>query len=104
MSRRWARRSCASGETVDERRRALIAKIGENISVRRFERVESTGLLGSYLHGTRIGTLVAIEGGDAALAQGSGHARGGQQSALSRRRPKCRRKMWRRSATSASRS
>jgi elongation factor Ts len=59
----------ASGETVDERRRALIAKIGENISVRRFERVESTGLLGSYLHGTRIGSLVAIEGGDTQLAR-----------------------------------
>ena len=59
----------ASGETVDESRRALVAKIGENISVRRFERVESPGLLGSYLHGTRIGTLVAIEGGDLALAK-----------------------------------
>jgi len=59
----------ASGETVDEKRRALIARIGENISVRRFERVETNGLLGSYLHGTRIGTLVAIEGGDALLAR-----------------------------------
>jgi elongation factor Ts len=59
----------ASGETIDEKRRALIAKIGENISVRRFQRVESTGLLGSYLHGTRIGALVAIEGGDAQLAK-----------------------------------
>ena len=58
-----------SGETVDERRRALIAKIGENITVRRFERVESPGLLGSYLHGTRIGSLVAIEGGNAQLAR-----------------------------------
>jgi elongation factor Ts len=58
-----------SGETVDERRRALIAKIGENIGVRRFVRVESAGLLGSYLHGTRIGVLVATEGGDAALAK-----------------------------------
>jgi elongation factor Ts len=58
-----------SGETVDERRRALIAKIGENIGVRRISRVESPGLLGSYLHGTRIGALVAIEGGDAALAK-----------------------------------
>ena len=58
-----------SGETVDERRRALIAKIGENISIRRFERVESSGLLGTYLHGTRIGALVAIEGGDDALAK-----------------------------------
>ena len=59
----------ASGDTVDGVRRALVAKIGENISVRRFERVESPGLLGSYLHGTRIGTLVAIEGGDLALAK-----------------------------------
>src|SRR5687767_2510082 len=57
-----------TGETVDEKRRALIAKIGENITVRRFERVESAGLLGSYLHGTRIGALVAVEGGDAVLA------------------------------------
>jgi elongation factor Ts len=59
----------ASGETVDERRRALIAKIGENVSVRRFERVTSTGPLGTYLHGTRIGTLVALQGGDATLAR-----------------------------------
>jgi elongation factor Ts len=59
----------ASGETVDDRRRALVAKIGEKISLRRFERIETTGVLGSYLHGTRIGTLVAIEGGDAALAK-----------------------------------
>jgi elongation factor Ts len=58
-----------SGETVDERRRALIAKIGENIGVRRLVRVESAGLLGSYLHGTRIGVLVATEGGDAQLAK-----------------------------------
>ena len=59
----------ASGETIEEKRRALIAKIGEKISLRRFERVESAGLLGSYLHGTRIGTLVAIDGGDAQLAK-----------------------------------
>src|SRR5690606_744710 len=58
-----------SGETVDERRRALIAKLGENIAVRRFERVDSAGILGAYLHGTRIGALVALEGGDAALAR-----------------------------------
>ena len=58
-----------SGQGIDERRRELIAKIGENISVRRFVRVESAGQLGSYLHGTRIGTLVALEGGDASLAR-----------------------------------
>jgi elongation factor Ts len=58
-----------SGGTVDERRRALVAKIGENISLRRFERVESAGPLGVYLHGTRIGAVVALEGGDVALAR-----------------------------------
>jgi elongation factor Ts len=58
----------ASGETVDERRRALVAKIGENISVRRATYLESAGQLGAYRHGTRIGTLVALEGGDVALA------------------------------------
>jgi len=58
-----------AAQGIDEQRRVLIAKIGENISVRRFVRVESAGSLGSYLHGTRIGTLVAIEGGDAALAR-----------------------------------
>jgi elongation factor Ts len=57
-----------SGETVDESRRALIAKIGENISVRRFIVVTSTDHLGAYVHGTRIGALVAVKGGDAALA------------------------------------
>ena len=58
----------ASGETIDERRRALIAKIGENITVRRHATMSSTGFLGAYRHGTRICALVAIEGGDAALA------------------------------------
>ena len=57
-----------SGETVDERRRALIAKIGENISVRRHAILNTAGFLGAYRHGTRIGALVAIEGGSAELA------------------------------------
>jgi elongation factor Ts len=57
-----------SGETVDERRRALIAKIGENISVRRHAILDTAGFLGTYRHGTRIGALVAIEGGSAELA------------------------------------
>jgi len=58
----------ASGETIDERRRALISKIGENITVRRHATLSSSGFLGAYRHGTRICALVAIEGGDAALA------------------------------------
>ena len=56
------------GETVDERRRALIAKIGENVSVRRSAILQTTGALGAYLHGTRIATLVALEGGSTELA------------------------------------
>jgi elongation factor Ts len=57
------------GATVEETRRTLIAKIGENIAVRRFEIVESAGIVGSYVHGTRIGVLVALEGGDEELAR-----------------------------------
>jgi elongation factor Ts len=57
------------GETIDVRRRALIAKIGEKISIRRVTVLESTGRLGSYVHGTRIGVLIALEGGDEALAR-----------------------------------
>jgi elongation factor Ts len=55
--------------TLENQRRALIAKIGENISVRRFERVTAPGPLGTYIHGGRIGTLVALKGGDEALAR-----------------------------------
>src|SRR5215471_8936503 len=58
----------ASGESVEERRRNLVAKIGENISVRRFAVLSSPGTLGAYVHGTRIGALVALEGGSASLA------------------------------------
>jgi len=57
-----------SGESVEERRRNLIAKIGENISVRRFAVLSSPGHLGAYVHGTRIGAMVALEGGTGSLA------------------------------------
>ena len=46
------------GQSVEEARQALIAKVGENIQVRRFEIVESDQTLASYLHGARIGVLV----------------------------------------------
>lgn len=55
-------------ETVEERRRALVAKIGENIGVRRFVVLEAPDHLGAYVHGTRIGALVALKGGKAELA------------------------------------
>ena len=57
-----------SGESVEQRRRALVAKIGENISVRRFAVLTSPEHLGAYVHGTRIGALVALRGGAASLA------------------------------------
>ena len=55
--------------TLEDQRRALIAKIGENVSVRRFVRVSAPGALGTYIHGGRIGSLVALNGGDEALAK-----------------------------------
>jgi elongation factor Ts len=57
------------GATVDEVRKALVAKLGENLSVRRFERFESSGLVACYLHGSRIGVLVELAGGDADLGR-----------------------------------
>jgi elongation factor Ts len=57
------------GGTVDEVRRALVAKIGENIGVRRFELVSAPAVVGTYLHGTRIGALVALKSGDDAVAK-----------------------------------
>jgi elongation factor Ts len=57
-----------SGESVEERRRALVARIGENISVRRFAVLSAPEHLGAYVHGTRIGALVAVKGGEASLA------------------------------------
>ncbi len=59
----------ASGESIDAVRRALIAKIGENISIRRFQVIEAAAVVGAYLHGTRIGALVAMKSGDEAVAK-----------------------------------
>ncbi|MFL6548693.1 MAG: translation elongation factor Ts [Povalibacter sp.] len=60
--------SSGSG-TLDDVRRTLIAKIGENISVRRFEILESPVVIGTYLHGSRIGALVSLKKGDEAIAK-----------------------------------
>lgn len=58
------------GETLDTQRRTLVAKLGENIAVRRFDVVEAAGgALGHYLHGSRIGVVVALSNGDDALAK-----------------------------------
>jgi elongation factor Ts len=58
-----------TGTTVDGVRRTLIAKIGENIGVRRFTVLEAPVIVGTYLHGTRIGSLVAMKTGDEAVAK-----------------------------------
>jgi elongation factor Ts len=52
------------GKTFDDVRTALIGKIGENMTVRRFQRFETTGKLASYLHGSRIGVIVDYDGAD----------------------------------------
>ncbi|MGH8377659.1 MAG: translation elongation factor Ts [Gammaproteobacteria bacterium] len=59
----------ANGKSVDTVRRELVAKIGENISLRRFTLFKSNGVLGTYAHGTRIGVLVEMQGGTPALAK-----------------------------------
>jgi elongation factor Ts len=56
------------GESVEQRRSALIGKIGENLSIRRFKRYAGGGRLASYLHGTRIGVIVEFDG-DATAAK-----------------------------------
>jgi elongation factor Ts len=58
-----------TGKTVEQARQDLVAKIGENISVRRVELVESNHNLGVYVHGDRIGVVLENEGGDADLAK-----------------------------------
>jgi elongation factor Ts len=58
------------GSTVEEVRKAMVGKIGENVSPRRFARVAAAGRLATYIHGgARVGVLVDVEGGDEALAK-----------------------------------
>ena len=52
------------GGRLEEARKELIAKIGENITVRRFEKLQAAGEIGQYTHGTRIGVIVDVIGGD----------------------------------------
>jgi len=53
-----------TGKSVEETRRELIARIGENISMRRFELIAADAPLATYRHGTRIGVIVVMQGGD----------------------------------------
>ncbi|WP_407276478.1 translation elongation factor Ts [Halothiobacillus sp. DCM-1] len=58
-----------NGMTVEETRKALVAKLGENLQLRRFERYSTDGVIGAYRHGERIGVLVELNGGEVALAK-----------------------------------
>jgi len=55
--------------TISETREALVSKLGENMNIRRFHRFETSGLIGSYVHGRKIGVIVVLEGGDDELAK-----------------------------------
>ena len=59
----------ANGKNVDEFRKALVMKLGENISVRRFVRYVTQGHLASYLHGAKMGVMVDYTGGDETLGK-----------------------------------
>ncbi|MBL8458901.1 MAG: elongation factor Ts [Zoogloea sp.] len=59
-----------NGQSVEEVRKALVGKIGENMSIRRFVRVEAKGAVANYIHGgAKIGVLIDLVGGDEALAK-----------------------------------
>ena len=57
------------GRTVEAARQELVAKVGENITVRRIAFIESAGVIGHYTHGTKIGAAVSLDGGDRDLAR-----------------------------------
>ena len=59
-----------NGTNVEEARKALVGKIGENLSIRRFVRIAAKGMLNNYLHGgAKVGVLVDITGGDVTMAK-----------------------------------
>ena len=60
--------SQSNNESLEVARQRLVAKIGENVQVRRIARMSGNGNIGAYVHGGRIGVLVEIEGGDSELA------------------------------------
>lgn len=64
-----AAESLADGRTVEDARTELVSKVGENISLRRFVRLEGAEHLGTYTHGARIGAVVSMQGGTAELAR-----------------------------------
>jgi elongation factor Ts len=71
------------GPTVEDVRKGLIGKIGENMAVRRFKRYAGGGKLAHYLHGTRIGVIVEYEGDDVAAKDVAMHVAAMKPVALS---------------------
>jgi elongation factor Ts len=65
----FASETLADGRSVEQARTDLIAKVGENITVRRIAVIASNGPLGHYTHGAKIGAAVALDGGDEDLAR-----------------------------------
>jgi elongation factor Ts len=55
--------------SIDDTLKGMVAKIGEKMTVRRFEVISTDGLLGQYIHGNKIGVVVELKGGDDALAK-----------------------------------
>jgi elongation factor Ts len=60
----------SNGATIEEARAAVVAKVGENVQVRRMARIDSANNVAAYVHGGRIGVLVEVKGGDADFARG----------------------------------
>ena len=60
----------AHGPSIEEARASLIAKVGENVQVRRMVRIASAHTVAAYVHGARIGVLVELKGGNEELARG----------------------------------
>jgi elongation factor Ts len=71
------------GPTVEDVRKGLIGKIGENMSIRRFKLYREGGKLAHYLHGTRIGVIVEFEGDDVAAKDVAMHIAAMKPAALS---------------------
>jgi len=70
------------GPTLEDVRKGLIGKIGENMAIRRFQRYEGGGRLASYLHGTRIGVLVEFDGDEVAAKDVAMHVAAMKPKAL----------------------
>lgn len=58
-----------NGDSLEKAREEIVARVGENISIRRVQTINTNGIIGAYKHGERIAVLTVLEGGDEALAK-----------------------------------